>query len=256
MEKRGNRREERLNKIIAMAGIASRRRTDDLISLGLVTVNGRVERGLGSKAIWGKDSITVDGHPIPDPPKKIYLILNKPFGYVSTLHDPEGRPIVRDLIKDVKERVYSVGRLDFDSSGLLIFTNDGELSYRLMHPKFHIPRTYKVTVGGSLSNKSVERLKKGISLDDGPTNPAHVRILNRQQGRSVVSITIFEGRSREIRRMFEAVGHKTIKLIRTGYGGLYLGTLKVGKYRHLKNLEVKTLHTSVGLDSEPRHNEK
>jgi len=246
--KLSNRRKERLNKIISMAGIASRRRADELISSGLVTVNGRVERGLGSKAVWGVDSITVDGQAIPDLPRKIYLMLNKPFGYVSTLRDPEGRHTIRDLISDVKERVYSVGRLDFDSQGLLILSNDGELAYRLMHPRFHIPRTYKVTIEGPLSDTSVERLKKGIALDDGLTNPAHVRVIERGQERSVVRITIFEGRSREIRRMFEAVGHKTLKLIRIGYGSLHLGDLKVGKYRYLTNSEVKTLCTSVGLD--------
>lgn len=248
LEKKNDRKRERLNKIIAIAGIASRRRADELISSGLVIVNGKVETRAGSKAIWGIDSIKVDGHPIPDPPKKVYLMLNKPFGYVSTLRDPEGRPVIQDLIKNIKERVYSVGRLDFDSSGLLILTNDGELAFRLMHPRFHIPRTYKVTIEGYISNASVERLKKGVFLDDGPTSPARVRIINRQQGRSVLRITIFEGRSREIRRMFKALGHKPLKLIRIGYGNLYLGDLKVGKYRRLKNIEVSDLLTSVGLD--------
>lgn len=246
--KTSNRRKERLNKIISMAGIASRRRADELISSGLVAVNGRAERRLGSKAVWGIDSITVDGQAIPDPPGRVYLMLNKPFGYVSTLRDPEGRPTMRDLISDVKERVYSVGRLDFDSQGLLILTNDGELAHRLMHPRFHIPRTYKVTIEGPLSDTSVQRLKKGITLDDGPTNPAHVRIINREKERTLLRITIFEGRSREIRRMFEAVGNKALKLIRIGYGSLHLGDLKVGKYRHLKDSELKTLRTSVGLD--------
>ena len=237
-----------MNKIISMAGIASRRRADELISSGLVTVNGRVERGLGSKAVWGVDSIMVDGQAIPDLPRKIYLMLNKPFGYVTTLRDPEGRPTIRDLISDVKERVYSVGRLDFNSHGLLILTNDGEFAHRLMHPRFHIPRTYKVTIEGPLSDASVEGLKKGIPLDDGPTTPAHVRVIERGQERTVVRITIFEGRSREIRRMFEAVGNKAIKLIRIGYGSLHLGDLKVGKYRHLRSVEVKALRSSVGLD--------
>ena len=248
MEKKDDRKKERLNKIIAIAGITSRRRADKLISLGCVTVNGRAEKRAGSKAVWGVDSINVDGRPIPDPPKKIYLLLNKPFGYVSTLHDPEGRPIIRDLVKDVKERVYPIGRLDFDSSGLLILTNDGELAFRLMHPKFHIPRTYKVIVEGSISDKSVEKLTNGVILDDGPTNPARVRIIEIKQGRSVVRITIFEGRSREIRRMCEAVGHKTLKLTRIGYGNLNLGALKVGKYRHINDVEVKALCKSVGLD--------
>jgi len=247
MRKKDDRKKERLNKIISMAGIASRRRADELISSGLVAVNGRVEISLGSKAVWGIDSITVDGQAIPDPPRKIYVMLHKPFGYVSTLRDPEGRPIIRDLTKAVKERVYPVGRLDFDSQGLLILTNDGELAHRLMHPRFHIPRTYKVTIEGSIPDTSAQRLRKGIPLDDGPTNPAHVRIIRREHERSVVRIKIFEGRSREIRRMFEAVGHKTIHLIRTGYGSLHLGDLKVGKYRHLEDSEVKTLRTSVGL---------
>ena len=247
MRKKDDRKKERLNKIISMAGIASRRRADELISSGLVAVNGRVEISLGSKAVWGVDSITIDGQAIPDPPRKIYVMLHKPFGYVSTLRDPEGRPIIRDLTKAIKERVYPVGRLDFDSQGLLILTNDGELAHRLMHPRFHIPRTYKVTIEGSIPDTSAQRLRKGIPLDDGPTNPAHVRIISREGERSVVRITIFEGRSREIRRMFEAVGHKTIHLIRIGYGSLHLGDLKVGKYRHLKDSEVKTLRTSVGL---------
>lgn len=230
-----------------MAGIASRRRADELISSGMVAVNGRMERSLGSKAIWGIDSITVNGEPIPDPPRKIYLVLHKPFGYVSTLRDPEGRPTVRDLIEHVKERVYPVGRLDFDTQGLLILTNDGELAYRLMHPRFHIPRTYKVTVEGSISDKSVGRLRKGVALDDGPAGPAHIKIIERGQERSVVRITIFEGRSREVRRMFEAVGHKAVKLIRIGYGSLHLGELKVAKSRPLRDLEVKALRASVGL---------
>ena len=248
MKRTSNKKAERLNKIIAMAGIASRRRVDELMSQGLVTVNGHKQTELGAKAVWGIDAIEVDGHPIPGPPQKIYVMLNKPFGYVSTLRDPEGRPIVRDVIKDIKERIYPVGRLDFDSQGLLILTNDGELSFRLMHPKFRIPRTYKVIVDRSLSDASVQQLKKGILLDDGLTNPAKVKIIERHQARSIMRITIFEGRSREIRRMFEAVGHKTLKLIRTGYGTLTLGSLKVGKYRHLRSVEVKALRSSVGLD--------
>jgi len=248
MEKKDDRKKERLNKIIAIAGITSRRRADELISLGRVTLNGKVEKRAGSKAVWGVDSINVDGSPVPDPPKRIYLLLNKPFGYVSTLRDPEERPIIRDLIKNVKERVYPIGRLDFDSSGLLILTNDGELAFRLMHPKFHIPRTYKVIVEGFVSDTSVEKLQNGLILDDGPTNPAHVRIIETKQGRTVIRITIFEGRSREIRRMCEAVGHTTLKLTRTGYGTLTLGGLKVGRYRYLKNMEVKALRKSVGLD--------
>ena len=246
-EKMNDKNSRRLNKVIAMSGIASRRKADELISLGRVMVNNKVVTMAGTKVIQGIDSIIVDGKALSNVQQKIYVILNKPFGYISTLNDPHGRPIILDLLKDVKKRIFPIGRLDFDSQGLLILTNDGQLAFRLMHPKFHIPRTYKIIINGYLSNKSAVRLEKGIALDDGLTHPAHVRIIKKDKDRSTVRITIFEGRSREIRRMFEALGHKTIKLIRTGYGNLVLGDLKVGKFRHIKELELKTLKTLVGL---------
>jgi len=246
-EKMNDKNSRRLNKVIAMSGIASRRKADELISLGRVMVNNKVVTMAGTKVIQGIDSIIVDGKALSNVQQKIYVILNKPFGYISTLNDPHGRPIILDLLKDVKKRIFPIGRLDFDSQGLLILTNDGQLAFRLMHPKFHIPRTYKIIINGYLSNKSAVRLEKGIALDDGLTHPAHARIIKRDKDRSTVRITIFEGRSREIRRMFEALGHKTIKLIRTGYGNLVLGDLKVGKFRHIKELELKTLKTLVGL---------
>ncbi len=248
MGKKHDQERERLNKIIASSGIASRRRADALISSGRVVVNSQIITKAGSKAVWGVDTIIVDGQRLPDPPKKLYLLLNKPFGYVCTLHDPQGRPIVRDLLGDLKERVYPAGRLDFDSQGLLILTNDGELAFRLTHPRFQIPRTYKVLVEGAIELQSVKKLQKGIMLDDGLASPARVRILEREQGRSLLRITISEGRSREIRRMLEAAGHRTIHLLRTRYGNLSLGTLKVGRYRHLTAEEAQSLRLSVGLD--------
>jgi 23S rRNA pseudouridine2605 synthase len=249
MGKNRDRGSERLNKIIAGAGIASRRRADELISSGRVEVNGQIITKAGTKAVWGVDAIMVDGHGIPDPPTKVYLLLNKPFGYVCTLHDPQGRPIVRDLLGDLEERVYPVGRLDFDTQGLLILTNDGELAFRLTHPKFGVPRTYKALVEGAIESQAVKTLRKGIVLNDGPANPARVRILDRKRGRSLLRITISEGRSREIRRMLEAVGHRVIQLTRIKYGNLPLGALKVGKYRHLNDEEVQSLRSSAGLDS-------
>jgi 23S rRNA pseudouridine2605 synthase len=248
MGKKSDRGAERLNKIIASSGIASRRRADELISSGRVVVNGQTVTKAGSKAVWGVDTIIVDGQRLPDPPEKLYVLLNKPFGYVCTLHDPQGRPIVRDLLGDLKERVYPVGRLDFDTQGLLILTNDGELAFRLTHPRFGVPRTYKALVEGRIAPQSLKKLRKGVMLDDGMTNPARVRMLERGQGRSLLRITVSEGRSREIRRMLEAAGHRTIQLKRTGYGSLSLGALKVGKYRHLTGEEVKSLRSSVGLD--------
>ena len=246
-EKMNDKNSRRLNKVIAMSGIASRRKADELISLARVMVNNKVVTMAGTKVIQGIDSIVVDGKALSNAQQSIYVILNKPFGYISTLNDPHGRPIILDLLKDVKKRIFPIGRLDFDSQGLLILTNDGQLAFRLMHPKFHIPRTYKTIINGYLSNKSAAILEKGIALDDGLTHPAHVRIIKKDKDRSTVRITIFEGRSREIRRMFEVLGHKTIKLIRTGYGNLVLGDLKVGKFRHIKELELKTLKTLVGL---------
>ena len=248
MGKKHDRGGERLNKIIAGSGIASRRRADELISSGRVWVNGEIITKAGSKAIWGLDTIIVDGRRLPDPPKKFYLLLNKPFGYVCTLHDPQGRPVVHDLLADVKERVYPVGRLDFDSQGLLILTNDGELAFRLAHPRFQVPRTYKVLVEDAIEPQSVKKLREGIMLDDGRAGPARVRILERDQGRSLLRITISEGRKREVRRMLEAAGYRTIQLTRTHYGSLRLGALKVGRYRRLTKEEVQSLRSSVGLD--------
>lgn len=150
----------RINRILSEAGIASRRKADDLISAGRVMLNGKILRELGAKAEWGKDIIKVDGKEIPGPADKIYLMLNKPFGYVSTLSDPQGRPIVTDLLKEISQRIYPVGRLDFDSMGLLLLTNDGDFSFQLTHPKYHVPRTYKVTVQGIVTEKDIDSIKK------------------------------------------------------------------------------------------------
>jgi len=241
---------ERVNKIIAASGLASRRRADELISSGRVAVNGKIITQPGTKAVWGADAITVDGQRLPPPAQKVYLLLNKPFGYVCTMHDPQGRPTVQDLLGGIEERVFPVGRLDFDTLGLLILTNDGELAFRLMHPSFQIPRTYKAFVEGAINTQSVQKLRKGVRLEDGPANPARVRILKREQGRSLLRITVTEGRSREIRRMLEAVGHKSIQLMRIGYGSLQLGPIRVGAYRRLTDKEVQSLRSSVGLKAQ------
>ncbi len=246
-EKIDDTNKQRLNKVIAMSGITSRRKADELISLGRVMINNRVETRVGVKVNIDTDSIVVDGKALSKVQKNIYLILNKPFGYVSTLNDPEGRPIIIDLLKDIKQRLFPVGRLDFDSQGLIILTNDGQLAYRLMHPKFHIPRTYKVIISGDLSKESISNIENGIVIDNVVTHKARVKIIKKEQDRSTVRITIFEGRSREIRRMFEVLGHKTIKLVRIGYGNLVLGDLKVGRFRQITEPELKALKTLVGL---------
>jgi len=210
-------------------------------------VNGQLVKEQGSQAVWGVDSIQVDGQEIPGPFERIYLMLNKPFGYISALSDPAGRPIVTDLLKDVSERVYPVGRLDFDSLGLLLFTNDGDWAYRLTHPKYHVPRTYKVTVEGKISDEALDALRKGIRLEDGSTGPSRITLLKRDEGRSLIRLTIAMGRSRVVRRMLETVGYKAIHLIRTGFGNMELGDLKFGSYRHLEPYEVQAMKKMVGI---------
>ncbi len=239
--------EQRLNRILSLAGAASRRKADEFIKSGRVILNGQKVFELGTKAVWGKDSIKLDGKEIPGPSDRIYIMLNKPFGYITSLSDPEGRPVVTDLIKDIPQRLYPVGRLDFDSIGLLLMTNDGDFSYRLTHPKYHAPKTYKVTVEGKVSDETLHRLQNGIELDDGFSGRSKAGIIKQTGSRSVIRLTINQGRNRLVRRMVEAVGCKVIQLMRTGFGGLELGGLKIGKYRYLTPEEVSDLKRSVGL---------
>ena len=210
-------------------------------------MNGRIVRQLGTRAIWGVDNIKVDGQEISKPFERIYLILNKPFGFISTLNDPEGRPIVTELLKDIHQRVYPVGRLDFDTIGLLPFTNDGEWSYRLTHPRYHVPRTYKVTVKGIMDERIINLLRKGVQLEDGFSGPSKITLLKKNSQRTVIRMTITSGRSRLVRRMMEAVGYGVIQLLRTGFGCLVLGNLKVGEYRYLESHEVQAMQKMVGL---------
>jgi len=232
---------QRINRILSEAGLASRRKADELIASGRVMLNGKMLRELGAKAEWGKDSIKVDGSEIPKPEKKLYLILNKPFGYVCTLNDPEKRRIVTDLLRDIPRRVYPVGRLDFDSMGLLLLTNDGDFSFQMTHPKYHIPKTYKVTVDRTASANDIERLKNGIELEDGFIKASNAAIIGRQGEKSLVRLTISQGRNRIVRRMIEALGYSVVHLVRIGFGSLELGDLKVGRYRILEPEEVKEL---------------
>ncbi len=213
-----------------------------------MTINGQVVTQVGVKAVWGSDSIKVDGREIPLLNARIYLMLNKPFGYISSLSDPAGRPIVSDLLKDVPERVYPVGRLDFDSLGLLLLTNDGEWTYRLTHPRFRVPRTYKVTLNGVISHRALETLRNGVQLPDGFSGPAKARQIGEKGGRSVIRLTLRVGRSRIVRRMMEAVGYQVVQLVRTGFGVLELGDLKIGTYRYLDPDEVRDMQKLVGLD--------
>ncbi len=237
--------QERLQKILSQAGVTSRRAAESLITSGKVAVNGVTVDILGSKADSAVDLITVDGKPITVPDKKIYILLNKPSGYVTTMNDPDNRPIVSDLLKDIKVRLFPVGRLDFNTEGLLLLTNDGEWANRLAHPSHEVVKEYLVKVRGLITPEILRILSTGIKLDDGMTAPAKVSVVRVHEKNSWLSIAIHEGRYRQVRRMCEAVGLLVARLTRTSYGTVSIGNLKAGEYRHLLPEEVATLASSI-----------
>ena len=214
---------ERIQKIMAQGGIASRREAERLILDGRVTLNGKVVVELGTKADTDNDYIKVNGKLITRPEPKTYVILFKPRGYVTTSKDPEGRPTVMELLEKVKVRVFPVGRLDYDTEGLILCTNDGDLAHRLQHPSHEIPKTYLVKVDGVPTQEGVLKLRNGVKLRDGMTAPARVKIIKKAEANSWLEIIIHEGRNRQIKRMFEAIGHTVIKLKREGLAFLTLG---------------------------------
>lgn len=235
---------ERLQKIISQAGLASRRGAEELIANGRVTVNGKIITELGTKVNALKDKIRVDGKLIR-PQKYVYFLLFKPKGVVSSLADPEGRSTVAELMTGVDERVYPVGRLDYNTEGALIMTNDGELAHRLLHPSRKVAKRYIARVRGIPSEENLDRLRVGVMLEDGITAPAQVYLLETDQvvGDARIEITIYEGRNRQIRRMFDAIGYPVKQLKRTAVAFLDLAGLKRGQYRTLTNDEVKQLHS-------------
>lgn len=238
---------ERLQKYLAQAGTASRRKAEELILAGRVKVNGMTITQLGSKIDPEKDIVTLDQKPVKTTKQYEYYLLNKPLRVVTTMHDPQGRTKVIDLLKGIKTRVYPVGRLDYHTEGLLLLTNDGELAYRLMHPKYKVAKTYLVTVKGILDKNSLLRLQKGVLLEDGPTIPAKVTILETGENYSRLEMTIREGRNRQVRRMCEAVGHPVLSLKRLKFGPLSLGQLKPGQYRKLEENEIRELKKACQL---------
>lgn len=232
---------ERLQKIIAGAGISSRRAAEKMITEGRVSVNNAVVRQLGAKADIEEDEIRLDGKLIFPETSKVYLILHKPKGYMTTLHDPQGRPVVSDLLIDVAERVFPVGRLDYDSEGLLLLTNDGNFSQRIQHPRFRIPKTYSVKIEGNLTNREMKSISKGILLDDGMFKPEYCSVLRTNRKSSWITVTITEGRNRVVRRLFESLGHSVVRLIRTAIADISLGSMKAGTFRYLTRHEVQHL---------------
>jgi 23S rRNA pseudouridine2605 synthase len=238
--------EMRLGKYLAHAGVASRRGAERLIAEGHVTVGGEQVTD-PARGVTDADDVRVDGRPLI-PERHEYFVLNKPVGAVSTASDPQGRPTVTELV-DSDARLYPVGRLDADSSGLLILTNDGELANRLLHPRYEVPRTYRVLVSGTPSKRAMQALRRGIELDDGRSHPALVRVVS--EGReSVLDVTIHEGRNRIVRRMFEAIGYPVRQLERIGFGPLELGRLRQGDSRRLRPPELERLRRAAGLDGD------
>lgn len=233
---------ERLQKVIAYAGVASRRKAEQLIVEGKVKVNGKVVRELGTK-VSNSDTIEVEGVKL-EKEDKVYFLLYKPKGYISAVTDDKGRKTVVDIFKKrVPERIFPVGRLDYDTTGLLLLTNDGEFSYQLTHPKFKIDKTYIARVKGVPTIEGLKKLQRGIKLEDGKTAPAKVSMtsFDEKAGKAICEITIHEGKNRQVRRMFEAIGTPVVKLKRERFAFLDLGSLKPGEYRELTKHEVKLL---------------
>jgi 23S rRNA pseudouridine2605 synthase len=233
----------RLNAFLARAGVASRRRADELIRDGRVRVNGRT--GELNTVVGKHDVVEVDGERVARQ-ALAYVLLHKPPGVVTTARDPQNRPIVVDLVPS-EPRVVPVGRLDVDTTGALLLTNDGELAHRLAHPRYGVPKVYEADVEGTPSREALDALRTGIELDDGRTAPAEVRVLSTRRRRSRVELTLHEGRNRQVKRMLEAVGHPVRGLHRSGYAGLDLERLEEGRWRTLTRSEVVSLRRAVGL---------
>ena len=230
----------RLQKYLSDCGVASRRKAEELIVNGQVKVNGRKVE-LGTKIVPGKDLVTVSGKAIKQNDEKVYIMLHKPRGYITTMSDEHDRKCVAQLVADVGVRVYPVGRLDRESEGLLLFTNDGEFANAITHPKKHIPKTYRVTIRPAITEEDITQLQLGIELDGRMTAPADVVVIEKQEGRVVLEVTIYEGRNRQIRRMFESLNIEVARLKRISIGGVKLGMLQIGAWRNLDEREIRRL---------------
>ena len=236
----------RLQKYMADNGIASRRKSEELIAAGKVKVNGTIAH-IGDKVRPDKDKVTVYGKRVTKVKRNYYIMLHKPRGFVTTMHDERGRKCVADLVRDIPTRVYPVGRLDRESEGLLLLTNDGEFANALTHPSKHVPKTYRVTVRPSISKEQLSALREGIEIDGKVTLPADVRVLSKDEGRVVLEIVIYEGRNRQIRKMCEALNLEVARLKRIKIGNLKLGMLKQGDFRQLTEEEIRDLMAEAQL---------
>ncbi|MBK9305640.1 MAG: rRNA pseudouridine synthase [Nitrospira sp.] len=235
----------RLQKLIASTGLSSRRKAETLIATGRVTVNGKVVTELGTKVDPDRDHVKVDGKHLNSAQPYVYLMLNKPKNVMSTLDDPGGRDTVKDFLHGVSVRVFPVGRLDFDSEGLMLLTNNGELAQALLHPRYQVSKTYLIKVKGVLTESEIGQLQHGVKLEDGMTSPAVVKKIKRAEANSWLEITIREGRKHQVKRMLESVGHMVIKLMRVRMGPLVLGHLEPGEFRFLTDREANALRELV-----------
>ena len=235
----------RLEKFLSESGIASRRDAKKYISAGRVSVNGEKVLIPGTHIDPQKAEITFDGKLIRGKPRQIYLMLNKPAGYVTTVRDERGRPTVMALVRDIPERIYPVGRLDLDTEGLLLMTNDGEFTHRILHPSHEIQKTYIAWVDGQPNQREIQRLREGIEIEEGVITSAKINQIGKKERQTQFRVVIHEGRKRQIRRMFYAVGHEVIHLKRVGIGSVSLGRLSIGKYRLLTMAEIASLERDI-----------
>jgi len=234
---------ERLQKIIAKSGITSRRKAEELIELGCVTVDGKTVNKLGTRVDSKASLIRVSGKPI-QLEEKVYILFYKPKGFVTTLCDEFNRPTVMDLLRGVKERVFPVGRLDYDTEGLLLLTNDGDYTNKLIHPKFKVPKVYIAKLKDRVEPEKITVLRRGIRLEDGWTKPAKAVILSQTNAFTVLKITIYEGRKRQVKRMADAIGHPLMELKRIQFGPYSLGTMQKGQWRYVKQYEIRSNGTT------------
>jgi 23S rRNA pseudouridine2605 synthase len=237
----------RLQKLLAQSGVASRRKCEELMLDGEVEVDGEIITRLGTKVDPRTAVIKVSGHRLPPLSKHVYLVLNKPRGVVSTMSDPEGRKTLTDLVADRPERLFHVGRLDTDTSGLLLLTNDGDFAHRMAHPSYEVEKTYVAEVDGRLARGTIADLLAGVTLDDGPVQVRRARVIDAAQSKSIVELVIHEGRNRIVRRLLDHVGHPVRQLTRTRFGPVDLGSLRPGATRELTNDELGELLELVGL---------
>jgi 23S rRNA pseudouridine2605 synthase len=242
--------QERLQKILAHAGVASRRKCEVLIEEGRVTVNGRVVRELGSKADLAEDVIQVDGQTVREEQDKVYYVLYKPAGCVTTLSDPEGRTTIKRYLEGIPERVYPVGRLDYDVEGALIVTNDGQLAFSMMHPRFGVRRTYLAKVHGVPEPAQIERLLKGVRLEDGRARALEASLHSRTPKNTWVRVVVAEGRQHLVKRLMEAVGAPVQKLYRADYGGVGVAGMRPGEVREMTKAEIELLRSQSGKKAE------